>query len=126
MASVRSTANKSTEKAFISILSKARITGWRRKSAIFGNPDFVFPPYRIAVFVDGCFWHHCLKHCRIPSTNVDYWINKIMHNAKRDRQVTIELRKRSWHVIRFWEHDLKGGRGFTQKMNRLKKLIQER
>jgi len=123
MACVKSSGNKSTEQKFVSILKNARITGWRRKYTAYGNPDFVFPSKQVAVFVDGCFWHYCPKHCRIPSTNVEYWVKKISQNAKRDLQVTIGLKKRGWIVIRFWEHELKGGKDFIQKIGRLKRIV---
>lgn len=124
MACVKSSGNKSTEVAFISILKAKSIKGWRRNYARYGKPDFVFLSKRIAVFIDGCFWHKCPEHCRLPSSNVAYWVNKIDGNAKRDRHVTRELRKKGWIVIRFWEHDLKGGRSLSQKFARLKKAIQ--
>ena len=59
MSRVRCRGNKTTELVFVAILKSERITGWRRRYRIFGRPDFVFPKERIAVFVDGCFWHGC-------------------------------------------------------------------
>jgi len=99
------------------------ITGWRRNYPAYGKPDFVFPPKRVAVFIDGCFWHRCPKHCRMPASRVQYWEKKIDGNAKRDRHVTKELKKKGWTVIRFWEHDLKGGKALSQKITRLKEAI---
>jgi DNA mismatch endonuclease (patch repair protein) len=66
MAKVKSHGNKSTELKLIKIFKEYGIKGWRRKYRVFGNPDFVFPRSRLAIFVDGCFWHGCKEHCRLP------------------------------------------------------------
>ena len=124
MACVKSSGNKSTELKFLSIMKLHSLTGWRRHYPAHGKPDFVFPEKRVAVFIDGCFWHKCPKHCRLPASSVQYWENKIEGNAKRDRHVTRELKKKGWTVIRFWEHDLKGGKALSRKITRLKKTIQ--
>jgi DNA mismatch endonuclease (patch repair protein) len=58
----------------------------------------------VAVFVDGCFWHGCPAHCRIPSTNVVYWQAKIERNRQRDRANDEQLRSAGWEGLRFWEH----------------------
>jgi DNA mismatch endonuclease Vsr len=65
MSRVKSTGNRTTELRLIEVFRKYGFRGWRRKSRIFGRPDFVFPEHRIAVFVDGCFWHNCPKHGQI-------------------------------------------------------------
>lgn len=67
--------------------------------------DLVFRKSRVAVFVDGCFWHGCPDHHRLPSTNVDYWSAKIHRNQARDREVDDLLARRGWLVIRAWEHE---------------------
>ena len=96
MASVKSRDTKSTELKFISILKEKGITGWRRKYVLSGKPDFVFPRLKIAVFIDGCFWHGCLNHCRMPSSNVIYWKDKIDKNKIRDKKITKTLRMKGW------------------------------
>jgi DNA mismatch endonuclease (patch repair protein) len=106
MAAIRSCGNKDTELRLASILREARITGWRRHQPIQGKPDFVFGRERVALFVDGCFWHGCPKHGREPRTNVDYWIQKLARNKARDRSVAKVLRQDGWTVIRIWEHQL--------------------
>lgn len=106
MARIRSQGNKATELRLISIFHEAHITGWRRKQPLLGKPDFVFRKQRLAVFVDGCFWHGCSKCYRRPASNQTYWDEKIQRNQKRDRQVTRELRKAGWQVLRIWEHQL--------------------
>lgn len=125
MAQIRSFDNKTTENAFIEILKNNSIKGWRRNAQFFGKPDFVFPAYHVAIFIDGCFWHNCPKHCRLPASNTSYWQGKIVHNRRRDIKVNRELKKNGWVVMRFWEHDLRGGRSFTQKIGKLKKIVQQ-
>lgn len=107
MAQVKSKGNKSTELTFIKFLKKELITGWKRNYSLYGNPDFAFPRKRIALFIDGCLWHGCKLHCRIPSTNRKYWLKKIRNNKKRDKKINRILRVNGWLVIRFWEHELK-------------------
>ena len=75
---------------------------------VFGRPDIVFPGPKVAVFVDGCFWHGCPEHYRAPKTRTDWWENKISENKKRDLEVTRYLEDNGWKVLRFWTHDLKG------------------
>ena len=72
-----------------------------------GKPDMVFPSYKVAVFIDGCFWHACPKHCRMPSSNVKYWKQKISGNKKRDKKNNRLLKKEGWKVVRVWEHEIK-------------------
>ena len=67
--------------------------------------DIVFPVAKLAVFVDGCFWHGCPKHATYPKSNQDYWLPKLKENRERDKRQTTRLRKAGWSVIRVWEHD---------------------
>lgn len=106
MAAIRSRGNKSTELKLVAIFRAYDITGWRRNSTLPGKPDFVFRSQRLAVFVDGCFWHGCARHYRQPNSNVLYWKNKIARNIARDRKCRNELSKRGWRVLRIWEHEL--------------------
>ncbi len=69
------------------------------------RPDIVFTKRRIAVFVDGCFWHSCPDHGRQPAANNGYWSPKLTGNAQRDKQQTMLLRNAGWTVVRFWEHE---------------------
>ena len=109
MARIRSRGNKDTELRMIELLRAHGITGWRRGIAPFGKPDFVFRRERVAVFVDGCFWHGCPKpkHSPLPKTRAEWWATKLGRNKDRDRLVTRALRKEGWRVIRIWECDLK-------------------
>jgi len=106
MATIRSKGNKDTELKLVSIFRAHRITGWRRNQKLPGKPDFVFRRERIAVFVDGCFWHGCRWHCRMPKSRCDFWKPKITRNKARDREVGRALRKQGWRIVRFWEHSL--------------------
>jgi DNA mismatch endonuclease (patch repair protein) len=107
MSRIRGRGNKETELALMKLLRRNRVTGWRRHQPIFGKPDFVFRTEKIAVFVDGCFWHGCPKHCKTPAGNRAFWKKKLATNKARDRRVNRELRKIGWRVVRIWEHDLK-------------------
>lgn len=72
-----------------------------------GKPDIVFTRQRLAVFIDGCFWHHCPLHYQAPATNPGFWEAKIDGNVRRDREVDALLAKGGWSVLRFWEHEVK-------------------
>lgn len=106
MAAVRSRGNKNTELKLVAILRAAGITGWRRHLTVVGRPDFVFRRYRLTIFVDGCFWHGCRWHCRMPKSRKSFWTDKIARNRARDRKVRRLLYKDGWKVLRFWEHTL--------------------
>lgn len=107
MRQVKSQNNKSTELRLINIFKQNGITGWRRNYPIKGRPDFVFPQKKIAVFVDGCFWHgHDCRNTH-PADHRDYWQKKRERNMKRDREVTTMFTARGWVVLRIWECELK-------------------
>jgi len=103
MAQVKSTGCRSTEKRLIVVLRECKIVGWRRNYPIFGKPDFAFPRKKVAVFVDGCFWHGHPQKCRVPETNREYWLKKISRNMARDKLVTRTLKENGWKIVRIWE-----------------------
>jgi DNA mismatch endonuclease (patch repair protein) len=107
MSHIRSRGNEETELRLLSILRAHKITGWRRGWPLIGKPDFVFLRERVAIFVDGCFWHGCPRCYRRPSSNQSYWDAKFERNRTRDRQVTRMLRRQGWTVIRIWQHALR-------------------
>jgi DNA mismatch endonuclease (patch repair protein) len=121
MSRIRSSKNATTELAFINLLKKEKITGWRRQREVFGRPDFVFPVPRLAIFIDGCFWHSCPRCNQSPSSNVEYWKAKFLRNQNRDKQVSAQLRSMGWTVIRIWEHSLKKDR--SRIVTGLKRLL---
>lgn len=71
------------------------------------RPDIVFTRSRVAVFVDGCFWHGCPEHYTAPETNADYWTAKLERNQARDKRDTMRLEDAGWTVIRIWECEVK-------------------
>ncbi len=81
-----------------------------------GTPDIVIPSRKLAIFIDGCFWHKCPTCYRPPHSNRDYWDRKIQGNVKRDRQVNRLLKSSGWKVIRLWEHRIGKSPCSTLKM----------
>jgi DNA mismatch endonuclease (patch repair protein) len=82
------------------------IRGYRLRSRLVGHPDLYFPGMKLAVFVDGCFWHGCRECKRIPSTRSEFWSRKISANRKRDRIVDSKLAQSGITVVRMWEHEV--------------------
>jgi len=124
MSRIQARANRDTELRLIALFRRNRITGWRRNIKLFGKPDFVFPKRRIAVFVDGCFWH---RHpgCRFsytPKSRTEFWLPKFGQNVARDRLVTRTLRKAGWRVVRIWECQL-AKRKRARVLRRLKAVL---
>jgi DNA mismatch endonuclease (patch repair protein) len=107
MGRVLGRGNASTEQILLTLFKTSAVTGWRRQLPLPGKPDFAFPRNRLVVFVDGCFWHSCPRHLRLPANNCEYWARKIERNRLRDRRHARALRERGWHVIRVWEHALR-------------------
>jgi DNA mismatch endonuclease, patch repair protein len=106
MSRIRGMGNKETEVALAKLMRRNGIKGWRRRQSLFGKPDFLFRAARLAIFVDGCFWHGCLKHSKVPRNNRPFWLKKLEGNKKRDRMVNRVLRSQGWRVLRIWEHEL--------------------
>jgi DNA mismatch endonuclease (patch repair protein) len=103
MGRIRSRGNRATELRLIALMREHGITGWRRNARLFGKPDFVFRAVKLAVFVDGCFWHGCPRHATKPVNRAEWWAAKLARNAQRDRAVTRTLRASGWTVLRIWE-----------------------
>jgi DNA mismatch endonuclease, patch repair protein len=132
MSRIRSRGNEATEIALAKLLRRHKITGWRRQvSLTIGRrrrkethsiaknqvrvssprllrvkPDFIFRQMRLAIFVDGCFWHGCPKHGTQPKGNRTFWKKKFIRNKSRDQLVNRALRRANWRVLRIWEHEL--------------------
>jgi DNA mismatch endonuclease (patch repair protein) len=132
MARIRGHGNKETEIALMKLLRLHHITGWRRHQEVFGKPDFVFRQVRLAVFVDGCFWHACPIHATKPRNNASFWRKKLAANQVRDRKVNRTLRAAGWRVLRIWEHELrqsskqKAEGGNARLVARLRKALGKR
>ena len=104
MSAIRSRGNRSTERRFRASLAARGVRGWRmHPESVQGRPDFYFRESRLAVFVDGCFWHSCPKCCHQPKSNLSYWQPKLKRNMERDLRVTVCLRRSGVSVLRFWE-----------------------
>ena len=112
MRGIRSSGNKTTEVRFRMALVRNHISGWKiHQKGVFGNPDISFPQAKIAIFIDGCFWHGCPTCYIAPTTSKNYWKEKLTRNQKRDKDVTYLLSESGWKVIRFWEHEMKETKG---------------
>jgi DNA mismatch endonuclease, patch repair protein len=103
MSSIKPKYNKSTEGQLIRILKRQKIYGWRRHLPISGTPDFAWPKLKLAIFVDGCFWHGCPLCNRRVKSNKRFWNSKIERNRRRDRRVDRYLRIDGWSVLRVRE-----------------------
>ena len=104
MRQVKSTGNKSTEEKLIAFFHEKGITGWRRRYNVNGHPDFL--KQKIAIFVDGCFWHgHDCRNTR-PVQDSDYWDKKRQKNIEHDDKINHLFQSRGWKVIRIWECEL--------------------
>lgn len=82
--------------------------------------DFAFPSAKVALFVDGCFWHGCPKHRRAPASHKDYWEWKVRYNRERDHRLRRGLRSNGWVIFRVWEHSL------PKFANRYARLVEQR
>lgn len=107
MSAVRSRGNRSTERRLRAYLIQAGLRGWTvQPRGVVGCPDFVFEQQKIAIFIDGAFWHGAPGFKRFPQTRVVYWNEKIERNRGRDKVVNCVLRRRGWSVLRFWDYEL--------------------
>jgi len=121
MARVSGTGNRSTELAVESVLRASGIDGWTKHPRdIPGRPDFYFPEQRVALFVDGCFWHACPRCARnVPTNRRDFWQAKIDQNRRRDNRVRRQLRSQGFRVVRVWEHEVRSERWLPRLMRML-------
>lgn len=67
--------------------------------------DIAFSRQKVAVFIDGCYWHACPQHGRVPATNSTWWAEKLRRNVERDQETDAALERNGWTVMRFWEHE---------------------
>ncbi len=107
MRAVKSKGNRSTEARLRALLARRGVRGWKVQAAqVRGSPDFIFPSERVAIFVDGCFWHGCPRCYRRPSSSRTYWDAKVQRTITRDNRNRARLRREGWSVLRLWEHAL--------------------
>jgi len=83
------------------------IRGYRIHYKLPGKPDIVFTKKKIAIFIDGCFWHKCPACFQEPETRKEFWMKKIQSNVDRDKKVNEQLQAEGWTIIRIWEHEIR-------------------
>lgn len=93
----------------------APIRGLRRRA------DLVFSRSKVAVYVDGCFWHSCPTHATVPKSNREWWVAKLTTNVDRDRDTDARLGEAGWMVVRVWEHE-----GVTEAADRVEAIVRSR
>ncbi len=121
MAAVK-THNSTTELRMVAVLRENSVTGYRKHWRVTGTPDFAWPRLKLALFVDGCFWHGCPYCKRYSHSNLGYWQEKIVNNRDRDRRVSRALRKKGWMVLRVWECRIES----SATLNRIVAALQRR
>ncbi len=107
MSKIRSKGTKQ-EKIVHVFLKEAGVSHTMHPNMV-DKPDIIIKKEKIAIFLDGCFWHGCKKHYIEPKTNINYWRKKIKYNIERDKRNTALLKESGWRVIRIWEHEIKDG-----------------
>lgn len=124
MAAVKSKGNRSTERRFRSMLIRSKFRGWRIHGRdLPGTPDFIFDNAKLAIFIDGCFWHGCPTCYRRPNSEQEYWDAKLKRNITRDKRISAKLRRAGWSVVRIWEHSLSEP---TSVIKRIKRKLENR
>lgn len=119
MRAVKSRDNLRTEIRMAAMLRSAGLAGWRRQARLVGTPDFSWRELKVALFVDGCFWHGCSGCYSLPKTNSDYWERKLLANRRRDRRVNTCLRRIGWRVLRVRQCQI----GTVRTMRRVKRMV---
>ena len=122
MASVR-TVGGTTEREMEAVLRKHGIRGFSKQWPVQGKPDFAWPKLRIALFVDGCFWHGCPRCDRPSKSNRAFWKSKIASNRRRDARVARKLRHDGWSVLRVWECRIGEQRTVSRIIRATNKLV---
>lgn len=117
MRAIAGTGNATTELAIARLLRQEGLSGWRRHLSLPGRPDFAWRRARVAVFVDGCFWHGCPRCYRPPKRNKAFWRLKVLVNRERDSIVSAKLRASGWSVLRIWECEV-GLAGTVRRLRR--------
>lgn len=118
MRSIPSRNCRSTERKFRMTLVRLGIIGWKlHPVGLSARPDVYFPQQKLAVFLDGCFWHGCPRCGHIPTSNQKFWSTKFALNKARDRRDTARLRRNGVRVLRLWEHELLTDGWITRLIN---------
>jgi len=109
MSLIKSMGNKTTELRFREALDAAGVSGYAVQPDMEHSPDLVFFDSKVAIWLDGCFWHGCWRHFRTPKTNWRYWSGKIRQNRRNDARATAAYARAGWTVFRVLEHDIQDG-----------------
>lgn len=126
MAAIRGKNNRTTERCLRMALTRSGISGWEMHAGkLPGTPDFYFINSKLAVFVDGCYWHGCPKCGHIPKTRSEFWEAKINRTKQRDRKTRSELRKIGINTLAIWEHELKGSLGVNRVVKKIERKIKK-
>jgi DNA mismatch endonuclease (patch repair protein) len=125
MAAVKGKHNRTTEIQFRMALVRAGVDEWITHADLPGKPDIYFPKARLAIFLDGCFWHGCRRCGHIPKTNSLFWTTKINRNQNRDRRNSRLVRKEGIRVIRIWEHTLNDPSQLRRILHRVRAMLLE-
>jgi DNA mismatch endonuclease, patch repair protein len=118
MASVR-TSGGTTERKMEKLLRLRGIRGFKKQWPIAGKPDFAWLKPKVALFVDGCFWHGCPRCNRPSKSNLKFWTSKIVSNRRRDLRVSRKLRRDGWSVLRVWECRIEEKRSLARIMRKV-------
>lgn len=91
-----------------------------------GSPDIVLPKYKTVIFINGCFWHgHSCRKGRLPTSNLQFWTDKIETNKKRDRKKNFQLKKLGWKIITIWQCHINDNENIDKSLNKLVERIRE-
>lgn len=115
------------EKSLFSMLAGMGLKGWKKNvSNIVGKPDIIFLDQKIAIFIDGCFWHGCpICQRKLPETNREYWKRKIARNVQLAKTHNQQLADEGWKVIRIWEHEMKNEAGKREIRAKISQAIDQ-
>jgi DNA mismatch endonuclease (patch repair protein) len=113
------------EKHLFAMLAGMRVKGWRKNAVdIEGKPDVAFPDKKLAIFIDGCFWHGCpVCNRKLPETNHEYWVKKIKRNVELAKIHNQKLTNEGWVIIRIWEHEIKDEEAMYKIRIRVKEAL---
>ena len=115
--------NTKPEVQFRKYLFNKGLKGYRIQAKLPGKPDILFKKQKVAIFIDGCFWHKCPKCFSPPKSNVEFWKKKINGNVKRDKNINKILSKEGYIVLRFWTHEIK--EDSNKCFNKIYKLVKK-
>jgi DNA mismatch endonuclease (patch repair protein) len=122
MSRIKNRGNELTELRLLALLRQNKISSWRTHLPLPGKPDFAFTKCKVAIFVDGCFWHGCPRCYTRPKTNHAFWDRKREQNMARDMRVNRQLRRQGWKVLRIWLHALQ--KSPTTCLNRIRRALE--